>query len=75
MVEEGYCCNPFKEAYDDGVINKPKPDIYRSQEGLDANKFYLWDRDCYECNIRIPISFCPYCGKDLTPGLEVLFEK
>ena len=56
-----YCCKPFKEAYEDGVINIPNIS-YRPHEGLEMDRFYLFDRDCGEVDVRVPIRYCPYCG-------------
>ena len=59
-----FCCDIFKEAYEDGVIGIPSM-FYRTHKGLEMEKFYLFDRDCIKVDVRVPIEYCPYCGKHL----------
>ena len=59
-----FCCELFKEAYENGVINIPNIS-YETHKGLEMDKYYLFDRDCVEVDVRTPISFCPFCGRSV----------
>lgn len=46
---------------------------YSKEEKLEG--LYLKDRDCDVVDVKVPIKFCPYCGRELDPlgGLRSLF--
>jgi len=62
MVE--YCCSKFESFY-------KKHDLVSKHK----NNFYYMILYSDISNVLYVLKYCPFCGKDLTPGLEVLFEK
>lgn len=69
-----YCCDKFTYVMKENRITTIK--ILEKD-----NRFYI---DWFSCGIGhfdwnpnkdLQLNYCPFCGKDLTPGLEVLFEK
>jgi len=56
-----YCCNSFKEGVEEGVFYFYEADQRYEIDGYDVKGEYI-------------INYCPNCGKDLRPSLEVLFK-
>lgn len=66
MVDNKYCCSVLKYLIEDERCNIGKTiGVWTSRLPENGG----WEPELLELN------YCPNCGKDLTPGLEVLFEK